>query len=153
MGLASRTKGTKLEQLVDALWDEFGGAGRMADLIHQAYLQAKDGSMTQVRIVDSVMKLMMSHDSRHGKSVDQELDDMTEKQLEAIFEEMGSNADLAGPIDPGEADGEEGKDPACAGPAELLGFESDEGDGEGSSDSPSEDADGEPEVIRAPSED
>jgi hypothetical protein len=70
---------------VDALWDEFGGASRIAEMIFRAYLQAPDGSMNQVRIVDGVMKLFMNHDSKHGKTIDEELDAMTEQQLVAMF--------------------------------------------------------------------
>lgn len=81
-------KGTKVEQLVDALWNVFGGAEDIADMVHRAYIAAKDGSMTQVRIVDGMMKLFMNNDAK-SKSLSDELDEMTEQQLEAIFREAG----------------------------------------------------------------
>lgn len=75
--------GTKLERLVDALWKAFGGPDQIAAMLKQAYLQAKEGSMTQMRILDMMVKVCLNEDKQ--KSVDETLDGMTEDQLEALL--------------------------------------------------------------------
>jgi len=88
--LARSQSGDSIEQLMDQVIDRFGGPGAVAEAIVDTYRSAKVGSTQQVRMMDYVIKLMVVVSAKQENSGAEELDYLTEKQLEAMLaKELG----------------------------------------------------------------
>jgi hypothetical protein len=95
---------TRMQEVLDSVVTEFGGPVALAKAIFASWQQAKPGSLTQIRVMDTVMKMLISYDSRQ-KGIEDQLDEATELQLAAIVRDLSREVDVRATIDPNGAPG------------------------------------------------
>jgi len=109
--MEARGRRSSFDALVDDLLDEFGGTQKLAEAVFRAYDEAKEGSLTQIRILETFMKMIMNQDARRNGGPEEPIDDLTEDELEALVREV-TNGDIAGATEGEEPEGDSFEDSA-----------------------------------------
>ncbi|HDZ21598.1 hypothetical protein LCGC14_1489650 [marine sediment metagenome] len=72
-----------IEELVGAIWRQFGGAKGIAEALHKDYKAAPEGSQTRVRVMSDVTRLIHTCFDGRGGGEDGDLEAM-EAELKAL---------------------------------------------------------------------
>ena len=75
-----------IEELVGAIWRQFGGAKGIAEALHKDYTAAPEGSQTRVRVMSDVTRLIHTCFDGRGGGEDGDLESM-EAELRALHQQ------------------------------------------------------------------